>query len=228
MKRENEIIVILGKKGSGKTSYALNLIRERKRLIIFDFNREYEGYTVGTPEALIEVLKLNHDSDFLIVYQPSPEREIDDHFHFLSAAIFSMSNLTFLCEEIDLVSSAGDMPEGLQRIINYGRHRGISLIGLSRRAHKVPRDLTANADRIVTFQQFEPRDIKYLADYMGERSALSVGQLKRYDKGAEFLEWTDSGTRKGKINFIDKNVEIGDNFVDLDNPAIEPGEPTKL
>jgi hypothetical protein len=218
MKRENEIIVVLGKKGSGKTSYAMNELRAKERLVIFDFNREYsEFYIVTNPEKLVELLTLNYAGKFQVAYQPDPTREVSDHFHHLSKALFCMSNLTFLCEEVDLVSSAGEMPEGLQRIINYGRHRGISLIALSRRAHKVPRDLTANADRIISFAQFEPRDLRYLAEYMGEDAARRVLKLGRNDTGADFLVWENGELSSGHINFIDKSISalyhIGTNSV---------------
>lgn len=205
---KNEISVILGKKGSGKTSYVKGKLLDYKRLVIFDFNREYSGYyVVSNPSQLIEVLKLNFENEFQVCYQPSPEMAIDEHFTFLSEAIFTMRNMVFLCEEIDLVSGAGDMPDGLKKIINYGRHRQISLIGLSRRAHKVPRDLTANADKIITFTQYEPRDIKYLSEYMGDEAATRVQTLKRTETDAEFLEWEEGELKSGVVNFVDKSIK---------------------
>jgi hypothetical protein len=229
MKRENEIVVILGKKGSGKTSYAMNELREKRRLVIFDFNREYNNlYIVTNPEKLIELLTLNYEGVFQVAYQPDATRSLDEHFDHLSKALFCMSNLTFLCEEVDLVSSAGEMPEGLQKIINYGRHRGISLIALSRRAHKVPRDLTANADRIISFAQFEPRDLRYLAEYMGEDAARRVLKLVRNDTGAEYLEWENGDLSSGKISFLDKTIS-GVYRIGTEKPSDEcPGKPDNL
>lgn len=209
MKKHNEISVILGKKGSGKTSLAWNLIRETPRLLIFDFNREYNGfYTVSNPEDLLKVLQLNFEGNFRVVYQPSPNFEIEEHFQHLSAAVFCMKDMTLLAEEIDLVSTAGDMPDGLKKIINYGRHRGINLIGLSRRAHRVPRDLTANADKIYTFSQFEPRDIRYLAEYMGETASNQVSTLRKTEKTGEFLMWENGDIFKGEINYVDKSLKF--------------------
>lgn len=209
MQKHNEITVILGKKGCGKTSLAWNLIRELPRLLIFDFNREYSGfYTVSTPQDLIAVMKLNFEGNFRVCYQPSPDFDIEEHFTHLSAAVFCIPNMTLLAEEIDLVSNAGMMPDGLKKIINYGRHRGISLIALSRRAHKVPRDLTANADKIYTFAQFEPRDIKYLEEYTGGLSEGEVITLKRTDTAGEFLLWENGTIKRGEINFIDKSLKL--------------------
>lgn len=214
MKKQNEISVILGKKGSGKTSLAFHLIEGANRLIIFDFNREYSGfYVVREPDELAKVLQINFEGTFRISYQPSPNLELVEHFEHLCAAVFCMNNVTVLAEEIDIVSTASYSPPSLKKIIDYGRHRGINLLGLSRRAHRVPRDLTANADKIYTFAQFEPRDIKYLADYMGERAAEQVTNLNRTAAGAEFLEWEAGETRKGFVNFVDKAVTFQEDRV---------------
>lgn len=209
MKRENEIITILGKKGGGKTSLAANLTNEANRLIIFDYNREYErGLIVTTPTKLAQELQKYYQSAFRIIYRPDDSILIDEHFEAFSRIAYAMNNYTLLIEEIDLVSSSNFMTEGLQKIINYGRHKGISLIGLSRRAFKVPRDLTSNSDKVMIAGPLnEPRDLKYLAEFMDSDDAEKVRNLKREEgKGAEFLIWSQVGVHIGKIDFLTKEV----------------------
>lgn len=209
MKRENEIITILGKKGGGKTSLAANLTNESNRLIIFDYNREYErGLIVTNPPKLAQELQKYYQSSFRIIYRPDESLLLDEQFEGFSLIAHAMTNYTLVIEEIDLVASAGFMPQGLQKIINYGRHKGINLIGLSRRAFKVPRDLTSNSDKVIIAGPLnEPRDIKYLADFMDSSDAEKVRNLKRDEgKGAEFLEWTQEGVRIGYINFLTKET----------------------
>jgi len=206
LKRKNEIRVILGKKGFGKTSYVIAETDELKRLVIFDYNREYtKGKIISTPFELIQQLRLNQDGFFRLIYRPSDEFSIQQHFEFFSEIVYEIPNSYVVMEEIDLVSTAGFMPEGLQKIINYGRHKAINLFAISRRAHKVPRDLTANADVIVTFNQQEPRDIKYLCDYMGEVGE-KVRELKKGETESEFLEFSIEGFQVRKINFLTKKI----------------------
>lgn len=206
MKRQNKITVILGKKGHGKTSYVLAQTEDLKRLVIFDYNREYEkGKIVTNPRELIAQLRLNMGNFFRIIYRPDPDIDIETHFDFFSSICFKVQNYTVVLEEVDLVSKAGVMPLGLKQIINYGRHQAINVLALSRRAHMVPRDLTANADVIVTFNQQEPRDIKFLTDYMGE-AGERVRDLQKADLFSEFLEWENGNFRIGKINFVDKQI----------------------
>lgn len=224
VKRENEIITILGKKGGGKTSLAANLTNESNRLIIFDYNREYErGLIVTNPPQLSRELQKYYETAFRIIYRPDDSLLIDEHFSGFSKIAYAMSNYTLVIEEIDLVASAGFMPDGLQKIINYGRHKGISLIGLSRRAFKVPRDLTSNSDKVIIAGPLnEPRDIKYLSDFMDSVDAEKVRNLKREEgKGADFLEWSQEGVRIGQINFLTKEVSY-DNIPPSSKKSDEP------
>lgn len=206
MNRQNKIVVVLGKKGFGKTSFVVAETDAMNRLIIFDYNREYQkGKIVSTPQEMISQLRLNQQTFFRLIYRPSPEFEIETHFHFLSEICFLVPDHTFVIEEVDLVSQAGFMPSGLKKLINYGRHQAINLFCLSRRAHMVPRDLTANADVIVSFNQQEPRDVKYLVDYMGS-AAEEVRTLKKTADSSEFIEWENGEFRRGKNFFIAKRI----------------------
>lgn len=219
MKRENKITAVLGKKGFGKTTYTVAVTEKLTRLIIFDFNREYEnGFIVSNPKQLIAQLRLNSSTYFRLIYRPDPQIEIEQHFEFFSRIAFEVKNYTLVIEEVDIVSSAAKMPVGLKKIINYGRHNAINLLALSRRAHMVPRDLTANADAIVTFNQHEPRDIKYLSDYFGGAVKFADGttkdaeevvkSLRRVENFSEFLEWDNGACRIGKINFVDRRIKF--------------------
>jgi len=209
--RTNEIKTIIGKKGGGKTSLAAAYTNALNRLIIFDYNVEYQrGLIVTNPLQLNLELQKYHEFAFRLIYRPDDSMLIEDHFDRFSKVAYAMTNYTLLVEEVDLVASAGYMPEGLQKIINYGRHKGISLIALSRRAHKVPRDLTANSDKVVIAGPLnEPRDIKYLSEFMDETDAERVRTLKREEgKGSEFLEWSQDGARVGRINFLTKELSF--------------------
>lgn len=209
MKKTNKITLVLGKKGYGKSSLVKSVIKDLKRLIVFDYLQEYEGEDfITNPKDLIKILQKKKKGNFKLIYRPSHQIEIDDHFDFFSRICFEIENYTLVLEEVDLVSAAGRMPEGLKKIINYGRHRGINVYALSRRAHMVPRDISANSDSIISFNQQEPRDVKYLTDYMGSEGE-KVKNLARSDQGSEFLEWENGVIKIGKINFVDKKILWG-------------------
>lgn len=203
--KKNKIELILGRKGYGKSTLVKGKIRKLSRLIVFDYLHEYEGDTyITTPQDFLNLMRSKPRS-FRVCYRPSPAMDVQDHFNFFSKICFEIENYTLVLEEVDLVSAAGRMPEGLKKIINYGRHRRINVYALSRRAHMVPRDISANADAITSFCQQEPRDIKYLSEYMGEK-AEQVRDLQLTEIGSEFLSWENNELRRGGVNFIDRSI----------------------
>jgi hypothetical protein len=56
----------------------------------------------------------------------------------------------------------------------------MNVIAASRRAADVPRLITSQADVIYTFNQSEPRDISYLAEFAGKDFAEETRTLPRF------------------------------------------------
>jgi hypothetical protein len=78
---------------------------------------------------------------------------------------FELGEVTLVCEEVDkILCSAYFINDGLSKLINYGRHRKVDLICCARRAGDVHMQLRAGVDEIITFNQKEPRDLKYLEE----------------------------------------------------------------
>lgn len=202
----NKISVVLGMKGSGKSSYLKSETRKMERLLIWDYLREYdEGRIVHTIEELIPLLTKNFAGKFRIIFRPSGGNiaEVFDRF---SRAAYCMNNMTLVLEEVDKISDPSFMSEGFQELINYGRHKKIDIIAASRRAHCVPRDLTANADVIVSFFQQEPRDVKYITDFMGHEAGERVRTLKidRSKLQSDVLIWESGEMKIGVIHWPTK------------------------
>ena len=209
MRRENELIGVFGKKGGGKTSIAASLTADSNRLIVFDHNREYErGMIVTNPQQLIDAIRKYNSSAFRLIYRFDDSMRLSEHAEFFLRAAYTVTNYTLLFEEIDRVSEPRSMPEGLDNIVNVGRHKGISLIALSRRPARVPRDLTSNADRIFVAGPInEPKDVDYLSEFMGSEVSEKVRALKREErKFAEFIEWTQDEIAIGTIDYETKEI----------------------
>lgn len=199
----NKISVVLGMKGSGKSSYLKAETRKIERLLIWDYLREYEdGRVVYSLEELIPLLAKSYGSKFRLIFRPSGG-DIAEVFDRFSRAAYCMKEMTLVLEEVDKISDPSFMSEGFQELINYGRHKKIDIIAASRRAHCVPRDLTANADVIVSFFQQEPRDVKYISDFMGADAAERVRTLKidRAALSSELLVWESGEMKVGVIHW---------------------------
>jgi len=173
----NEVIVIFGKRGSGKTTLAKKLLLGRKRLFIFDTLREYKvGLVTDDIHRASEFLLEHEHSIFRISY--SPEIEDKRAFNYVCELIYTLKNVTFLIEEVDNYCSALMIPETFSKIIRYGRHQDISIIATSRRTAEVPRLLTSQATDFFIFSHHEPRDLDYFSHLFNPGISEKIRNLK--------------------------------------------------
>ena len=195
MEVERKVILVIGKRGSGKSWLVKKLIEDHRRLLVYDIMSEYTGGIVfGTETGLDFNLFWGHvyKKDFSLIYRPvQPKQEID----LLARLVFALGNMTFVVEEIDSICSAYDLPETFSRIIARGRHRNITLIGVTPAPFGIHRDLTRQAKEIYVFSTNEPRDRFYFRSLLGKEIESKLDALGQY----EYVKWED-----GK-----ENLEIG-------------------
>ncbi len=189
---EKKVTLILGQRGSGKTFLARNLIQDVKRLIIYDTLGEYDtGINVETLDEFKEFFLKTYQRDFKICYQPvQPQKD----FEAVCDIVFECGDVTFLVEEIDTFASAQKIDENFANIIQRGRHRDITLIGVSQRPFGIPRLITSQAKTIYSFIHREPADLDYLRSFIGDE-AEKIKDLKPY----EFLKWDNGKSSISKL-----------------------------
>lgn len=182
---EKKVILILGQRGSGKSYLAKDLIKDCKRLIIYDTLGEYNiGICVENLDEFKGFFLKVYPGNFKICYQPV--NPIND-FDIICDIVYECGDLTLLVEEIDTFCSAQDISDNFANIIQRGRHRNITLIGVSQRPFGIHRLITSQAKIIYSFVHREPRDLDYLKAFIGDE-AEKIKDLKQY----EFLGW-DNG-----------------------------------
>lgn len=173
----NEIIFISGQRGSGKSYFAKTLTRSLPRCIIWDALGEYE--------ADHRIFDLDSLADFLIQDRDNPKFfhvafdtiDAEGDFPDFCRLVLARGDLYVVIEELDMLSTPYSTPVEFARLIKYGRHYGIQLVGVSRRPAEVSRLFTSQASRFVTFPQREPNDIKYFTSIFG-KAALSLPTMK--------------------------------------------------
>lgn len=174
---KNEIICVFGKKGSGKTEFVKkHIIPEYDRVLILDSLKEYEYLYFSNLYDFCEAVKSNlNRSFFRLVYRPMDEN--DDSFFRLA---YSLWNITIIIEETDLFSGAIRGSEYFEKLIKYGRHRSINIVGISRRPAEVSKTIVSQADIIISFQQTLKRDIDFFRSYMDDPDILRNLKLYEY------------------------------------------------
>jgi len=151
------IVAVLGARGTGKSAWVKKLLeRSRpKRLLVWDYMREYSGGT-GDLAACIRALS---SSSFNVVFHPShdstPTKICGERisvsewqFRLWCSAAYEARNMTALVEELAFVTKASSAPPAWRRLSLLGRHQGVSIIGTSQRPASIDKDFLANADLV--------------------------------------------------------------------------------
>ena len=184
---EKKIILIFGKRGSGKSYLAGKLIENQPRLMIFDTMSEYEdGVVFGTEEyeQFLEFWRQVYRRQFRMIYRPiKPDAEIEQ----ICDLVYTLGNCCLLVEEIECYCTAYQISDAFAAIVQRGRHKNITLIGVSQRPYGINRLLTSQAKEIYVFNTNEPRDREYLRTLLGQEIEAKLDSLKQY----EYAHWQD-------------------------------------
>lgn len=205
------ILLLAGKRKSGKTFLQwreFNLARHRR--IIFDTENQYKAPKYDTagwkifsqPGELRAYLATQIRADVLkVIYKPLSGNK-RWHFRTVSRIVIEYARRTkgliYGVDEIDQFCSPSEPLEPeLNEIVEYGRHRQMSVSCTTRRPHKVSRNLTAQCAEFRIFKTNEPRDKKYFEEFIGS-AVKELPRLGQY----EYLRWVDTGecdVRGGKV-----------------------------
>lgn len=164
--KTDDIIVVSGRKQSGKSYFITHLIRNFKRRIIWDYNHEHGdlGFVTNKPK---EIVKAFADGLTHVVFQPldkSPEA-----FDTFLAEAWKLWNYMLVVEEVERFTTPKYIPPSLRKFIDVGRHHGVGIIVTCRRL-KIWLDFPANADHCFVFAQHLPQDIEYWKEWIGTKA----------------------------------------------------------
>lgn len=191
---EKKIILVIGQRGTGKSTIARQLIKDVKRLLIYDtLGRDYfDGVCIDNITTLNETWRKVYDKNFRIIYQPLNPRE---DFAYVCDLVFKCGDMTFLVEEIDtfVPLDPRSIDSEFLMLVQRGRHQEIELIGITQRPYAIPAILRSQCKDLYTFYQFEQRDIEWLRGIIGN-TAEEVPSLKQF----EYFHWENGNINKGK------------------------------
>ena len=173
---KNEIIFVSGMRGSGKSYWVKNYLLSLPRLVVYDSLGEYKGQKrVFQLIDLINFFKKKKEGFYDVIF----DTYNNENFPLFCKVIMTQKNLYVIVEEIDFFSTPFFTCIELQKLIKYGRHYQINIIGISRRPAEVSRLFTSQATRFIIFSQKEPRDIAYFKSIIGDKANLILN-LQNY------------------------------------------------
>ena len=161
--RTADIRLFCGSSGSGKSYKVKSLIKQSKRLIIFDPDDEYGELsnivTVTTAQALLTKVKQNPKGGLRIRYVANGEAA----FNVWAKAVFAWGNCVAVAEEIAGVTSPGKAPQGWHTLVSRGRKRGITLYAVTQRPSESDKTILGNLSSIWVGRMSRAKDRKYMA-----------------------------------------------------------------
>lgn len=184
-------MAVLGASGSGKSTFVKREIsRGHPRLLIWDPLAEYTGDVVESAAALLDALK---GKRFRLVFRTSPDpAQRTRQFDLVCRAALAAGNLTLVVEELRFVTTPSRAPMGWAQVCLTGRHKGLTVYGLSQRPASIDKDFLGNCTRIRTGRLAYPEDVKAVAK-VGAVNPAQISALKP-------LEWIEKDMTSGKIS----------------------------
>ena len=159
----NNIAVLAGQKGTGKTTLARELVAQAPRVVVIDPMGEYGLESGCSPvwgfEAACEALL---DAEPRSRFRLSLRSEDTDDLLDLLGLAWDMPGILLTVEEATLFCGPTTLPPEISRLLRYGRHRAIDQLYVTQRIAEISRTMTALADHVITFRQTEPGDLDHL------------------------------------------------------------------
>lgn len=159
--RQNEIIIVAGRKGCGKTYLTKKIVAGCRRLIILDSLHEYDAGLISiTPDQVYEALK---NPQYRVIYRPCDDNVGDmPVIDWISYLAMDRRNMTLVIEEADRYTNDKYLSEGLRQLVHYGRHYSVDMVFVTRMIQRIRSDVSAQADDILVFQMQGETSLKYL------------------------------------------------------------------
>jgi hypothetical protein len=189
---QNRIILVVGFRGSGKSTAASNILRANNGVFVFDPHGD-DAYrwirnTARTLQQLQDYARWRREAKpetrCAIRYVPDGRLDPFEALNDFCAWVWTWQNIWVCVEEVSescrSVSSAG-MPPELRRLVNQGRHKRVNQIYCGLRYAEIPRPISAGADVQILFASREPGDLDAMRVRIGSEAVEKVQGLAKHE-----------------------------------------------
>lgn len=195
--KQNDIVLICGKSGSGKSYFAgwfARMFKGRgKALVLWDPKDEYHGLTASLfildRAALARVRKEGHPF-FLSLIRAHPSvriipqglmlaelREVFDH---LSHAVYLRKNTVLLVDEALLVARRGKVPPWTEILVTDARTKQNDVILVVQRVQLLDTTMVSQANVRVCFKMTDPNDLKRVSTFFANPAPKTHSNVGDY------------------------------------------------
>lgn len=191
------VTCVLGRRGSGKTTWTRREVKTSRRVVLFDPKKDYDARRFSSLVDLYDHLKKAGSGPVRASYCPDLVIGDDDAdadegdkktFNLFCEVVYSFGNCLMVADELDRFTGPGPrIPRWFSILVNEGRHAKVSMIGISRRPAKIPKDFIENSHRLILFHM-KGGAVNYLRPIIGKEDAEKLPKLPPLT----YLEWSES------------------------------------
>jgi hypothetical protein len=199
------VALVYGQTGSGKTVLARALLLERVKSlgagsvgIIVDTLQEHVDVPALAPETFENFLGLDSRGPRIVRVL----LDTDDDFEKFSTDLENSYTapadgrkrrgpVVLMIDEVSYWSSPNKSTLGLSRLIRYGRHWQVDLIGVARRPAETSRELSSQSTVLyIVGGIVEPRDLAYMRQILPPDAMTISTSIERFS----YLKYSTDGT----------------------------------
>lgn len=173
-KNKAKIHAVIGASGTGKSSYIkAELLRKYSQLLVWspleetdDYQSFCGGVVVRKITDLVAQVKAGARA---IVYWPASgnDKALKQQFDLFCRVAFECVGAHVLVEELSQVTMPSWAPPAWKKLSTAGRHRGLTLIGVSQRPANIDKDFLGNCTEVRCYRVNYDADAKVMADSLG-------------------------------------------------------------
>lgn len=201
----DDCLLVMGRRGCGKSFLAKNLQKLWPRKIIIDSLNEYKKENEKTiivnnfndfSEKLI-FLKENKSKEFTLIFQFDPETKVSEElFDQILRVAFYFKNVQIVIEEIQLYSDPHNLPHWLNRCLFIGRHQHLSLLFTTQRPGMLNKSILSQCSHVFIGNLIDGNDIRYVSGFLGDSSKKLTEIPER-----KFIYFSKDGIKEISNNF---------------------------
>ena len=169
-----KIHAVIGASGTGKSSYIKKeLLGRYSQLLVWsplEDTDDYESFCGGVVVRKITDLVAQVKAGArAIVYWPASgsDKELKTQFDLFCRVAFECRGAHVLVEELSQVTMPSWAPPAWKKLSTAGRHRGLTLIGVSQRPANIDKDFLGNCTEVRCYRVNYDADAKVMADSLG-------------------------------------------------------------
>jgi hypothetical protein len=218
---QNEIVCVIGPKGSGKTHEVLSMIREMDRVVIFDMIRDkaYAKLVTGSEDGVSVNPRNNNNviidndyaalataiskdkSQFKVIYRPSPKSikmtsngiiKCED-FGIVTKMVYLRGDCWYIVDEAHLICNSHNCPPDLMLANFLGRHQEMSMVFVAQSYVGIHPNIRRNADTFKFWKIIEPSDLESIGKRCGKDTQEKVQNLRVLERDKKTKEFIREG-----------------------------------